>query len=143
LIALRSALAAVQDEQDRLPGIQATVDQVGQQRAGQGRVLRRAFPQSERDLHPLGGDTQRDDMHPVGDLQPVEHHHRQAHVIKRRAINSSSAVRVFSMNISDTVLFRVALAVRSTGSPTGSPTRANFRVDTPASIRSITARCNG
>jgi hypothetical protein len=30
-----------------------------------------------------------------------------------------------------------------TCSPTGSPTRANFRVDTPASIRSITARARG
>ena len=61
----------------------------------------------------------------------------------RRAINSPSAVRVFSMNISDTVLFRVEVAARSTVSPTGSPTRANFRVETPASIRSITARCRG
>jgi hypothetical protein len=61
----------------------------------------------------------------------------------RRAINSPSAVRVFSMNISDTVLFPFDELVRSTGSPTGSPTRANFRVETPASIRSITARCNG
>ena len=47
------------------------------------------------------------------------------------------------MNISDTVLFRVDVALRSISSPTGSPTRANFRVETPASIRSITARCNG
>ena len=61
----------------------------------------------------------------------------------RRAISSPSAVRVFSMNISDTVLFRFDELVRSISSPTGSATRANFRVDTPASIRSITARCNG
>ena len=31
----------------------------------------------------------------------------------------------------------------STSSPTGSPTRANLRVETPTSIRSITARVNG
>lgn len=38
------------------------------------------------------------------DLQSVEHHHRQARVIQPAAINSSMAVRVFSMNISDTGL---------------------------------------
>jgi hypothetical protein len=52
-------------------------------------------------------------------------------------------VRVFSMNISDTVLLAFDLLVCSTCSPTGSATRANLRVDTPASIRSITARANG
>jgi len=61
----------------------------------------------------------------------------------RRAISSPSAVRVFSMNISDTVLLFFALAVCLTASPTGSPTRANFLVDTPASIRFITAHCSG
>jgi hypothetical protein len=33
----------------------------------------------------------------------------------------------WSMNISDTVLFLVDVATRWTCSPTGSPTRANFR----------------
>ena len=75
-------LAAVEDEQDRLLGIQAPVDQISEQRPRQRRVLGRALPQPERDLHPLGGDTQRDDVNAAGDLQPVEHHHRQPHVIQ-------------------------------------------------------------
>src|SRR5205085_801041 len=47
------------------------------------------------------------------------------------------------MNSSDTVLFDVELDSGSTSSPTGSPTTANLRVETPASTRSITARVNG
>jgi integrase/recombinase XerD len=73
---------AVDHEQDRLIGIEAAVDEVGQQHPDQRRVLRRAFPQPERDLHALRADPERDDVRPVGDLQPVEHHHRQAHVIQ-------------------------------------------------------------
>jgi hypothetical protein len=61
----------------------------------------------------------------------------------RRAIRSESAVRVRSMNMSETAVLPVAEADASTSSPTGSPTRANFLVETPASIRSITARVNG
>ncbi len=74
-------LPAVNDEEDRLFGVQAAVDQVGQQCPGQRGVLGRAFPQPERDLHALGRDPERDDVRAIGDLQPVEHHHRQAHVI--------------------------------------------------------------
>jgi hypothetical protein len=47
------------------------------------------------------------------------------------------------MNSSDTVDLAVELASCSTSSPTGSPTTANLRVETPASIRSITARVSG
>jgi hypothetical protein len=47
------------------------------------------------------------------------------------------------MNISETVVLDVEDDDRSTSLPTGSPTRANLRVETPASIRSITARVNG
>jgi hypothetical protein len=47
------------------------------------------------------------------------------------------------MNISDTDVLAVAVADCSTSLPTGSPTCANFLVDTPASIRSITARVSG
>jgi hypothetical protein len=75
-------LAAVDHEQDRLLCVQAAVDEIGQQRAGQRRVLRRAFPQPERNLDALGRDPQRDDVSALGDLQPIEHHHRQAHVIQ-------------------------------------------------------------
>jgi hypothetical protein len=74
--------AAVDDEQDRLLAIQAAIDQVGQQQTGQGRVLGRALPQPERDLDALGGDPQRDDVAAVGDLQAVEHHHRQPDVVQ-------------------------------------------------------------
>ena len=48
-----------------------------------------------------------------------------------------------SMNSSDTVDLPVAELACSTSSPTGSPTLANRRVETPASIRSITARVSG
>ena len=44
-------LAAVEHEQDRLLGIKAAVDQIGQQRARERGVLGRALPQPERDLH--------------------------------------------------------------------------------------------
>jgi len=47
------------------------------------------------------------------------------------------------MNSSETVLLLVELESFSTSSPTGSPTVANRRVETPASIRSITARVSG
>lgn len=69
-------LAAVYHKQDRLLGIQATVDQVGQQRPGERGVLGRPLPQPERDLDALGRDPERDDVAAVGDLDPVEHHHR-------------------------------------------------------------------
>jgi hypothetical protein len=61
----------------------------------------------------------------------------------RRLISSPSAVRVRAMNMSDTDVFDVDEDVCSTASPTGSPTRANFLVETPASIRFITARVSG
>ncbi len=61
----------------------------------------------------------------------------------RRLISSDSAVRVRSTNISDTDVFDVDDAARSTSLPTGSPTRSNLRVETPASIRSITALVSG
>jgi hypothetical protein len=36
-------------------------------------------------LHALGRDPQRDDMGALGDLQAVEHHHRQADVVQPAA----------------------------------------------------------
>jgi hypothetical protein len=62
---------------------------------------------------------------------------------RRRLISSESAVRVRSMNIADTDDLPVALAEESTSPPTGSPTSTNLRVETPASIRSITALVSG
>jgi hypothetical protein len=47
------------------------------------------------------------------------------------------------MNSSDTVLLPVDRDSRSTSSPTGSPTPAYLRVETPASIRFITTTVSG
>jgi hypothetical protein len=47
------------------------------------------------------------------------------------------------MNTSETVDLLVEELAASTSAPTGSPTRAYLRVETPASIRSITARVSG
>jgi hypothetical protein len=81
-MALRSALPPSDDEQDRLRGIEAAVDEIGQQRTGQRGVLGRAFPEPERDLDALGADPERDDVRALSDLKSVEHHHRQAHVLQ-------------------------------------------------------------
>jgi hypothetical protein len=75
-------LGAVDHEQDRLLGIEAAVDEIGEQRAGERGVLGRPFPQPERDLDALGGDPERDDVAAVGDLDAVKHHHRQANIIE-------------------------------------------------------------
>jgi hypothetical protein len=61
----------------------------------------------------------------------------------RRDINSDSAVVVRLTNISDTDVLPVAEDDSSTSLPTGSPTQAYLRVETPASMRSITARVSG
>jgi hypothetical protein len=47
------------------------------------------------------------------------------------------------MNMSETAVLPVEEAARSTSLPTASPTRANFLVETPASMRFITARVSG
>jgi hypothetical protein len=47
---LAQRLAAVQDTEHALLDIQAAVDEIGEQRGRDGRVLRRAVPQPERDL---------------------------------------------------------------------------------------------
>ena len=59
---LPQRLGAVDHEQDALLGVQAAVDEVGQQRGGDGGVLGRALPEPERDLDALGGDPERDDV---------------------------------------------------------------------------------
>ena len=75
-------LPSVDDKEDRLLRVQAGVDQVGQQHRHERGVLGRALPQPKRDLHTLGAYTQRDDVCAIGDLKPVEHHHREAAVIQ-------------------------------------------------------------
>ena len=69
-------LPAVNDEQDRLPGIKPPVDQIRQQRASQGGVLGPALPESQRDLDAVGADPECHDVRAVGDVDPIEHHHR-------------------------------------------------------------------
>jgi hypothetical protein len=73
---LRSAFRSVDHEQHALLDVQAAGDQVGQQRAGDGRVLGTARPQTERELLALGRDPQRDHVRAALDLDPVQHHHR-------------------------------------------------------------------
>jgi hypothetical protein len=73
---LAERLGAVDHEQDPLLGVEAALDQIGEQRRGDGRVLGRAFPEPERDLHALGGDPERDDARPLAEVDPVDHHHR-------------------------------------------------------------------
>ena len=60
-----------------------------------------AFPEPERDLDALGRDPERDDVGAALQLDPVEHHHRQAHVVEAAAISSPSASRVRSTNVRD------------------------------------------
>ena len=59
---LAQRLGAVDHEQDALLGVEAALDEVGEQRGRDGRVLGRAFPEPERDLDALGGDPERDDV---------------------------------------------------------------------------------
>lgn len=59
---LPERLRAVDDEQDPLLGIKATLDQIGEQRGGDGGVLGRALPEPERHLLPVGGDAETDDV---------------------------------------------------------------------------------
>ena len=78
-------LPSVNHKEDRLLGIQAAVDEIGQQRAGERGVLGRALPQPEWDLHALGANSERDDVCALSDVHAVEHHHRQAHVVQPAA----------------------------------------------------------
>jgi hypothetical protein len=136
-------LAAVDDEQDRLLGVQATVDEVREQRARERGVLGRAFPQPERDLHPIRRDAQCDDVGALGDLHSVEHHHRQPHVVQparhqlrergRGALDEHLRHRRLARRrrrLLDLAADRLADA-------------GNLRAETPASIRSITAVVSG
>ena len=78
-------LGAVDHEQDRLLWVEAAVDEIGQQGACQRGVLGRPLPQPERDLDAVGRDAERHDVRALGDLDAVEHHHRQAHVLQAAA----------------------------------------------------------
>ena len=60
-----------------------TIDQIRQQRGGDGRVLGRTVPHAERELLALGRDPKGDDVRAAVQLDPVEHDHRQAQVGER------------------------------------------------------------
>ena len=82
---LSQRLGAVDDDQHALLDIQAALDEVGQQRGRDGRVLGRAVPEPERVLDAVDVDAQRDDAAAALELDPVEHQHRQAQIIERAA----------------------------------------------------------
>ena len=76
-------LGSVQDHQHPLLDIQASVDEVSEQVHGDGLVLRRAVPQPERHLDPVGRDPQANHAAAALQLDRVEHQHREADVLKR------------------------------------------------------------
>jgi len=61
---------------------EAAVDQIRKQCGRDRRVLGRALPEPERDLHALGRDPERDDVRPAFHFDPVQHQHRQPDVIE-------------------------------------------------------------
>jgi hypothetical protein len=120
---LSQRLRTLDHEQDSLLAVEAALDEIGEQRGRDGRVLGRAFPEPERDLDAVSGDAERD----VGaalQLDPVES------IItanltssKRRPISSPSAARVRSTNVRETADFDVERAPSSSSAPTGSCVR--------------------
>jgi len=78
-------LGAVDHHEHALLDIQATLDEVREQRGGDGGVLGRAVPEPERMLDAVGVDPERDDAATALQIDPVEHQHRQAQVVERAA----------------------------------------------------------
>jgi hypothetical protein len=77
---LSECLGAVDHHQHALLDIQAALDEVGQQRRRDGRVLGRAVPEPERVLDAVGVDPERDDAAAALELDAVEHQDRQAQI---------------------------------------------------------------
>jgi hypothetical protein len=85
------------------------------------RVLRRALPQPERDLDPVSADPQGDDVRPAPQVNPIEHEHRQPHVLQPVARSARPAPRACAQrNVRDTADSELERAARSSSSPTGS-----------------------
>jgi hypothetical protein len=80
---LPECLGAVDHDEHALLDIQATLDEVREQRGGDGGVLGRAVPEPERVLDAVGVDPERNDAATTLELDPVEHHHRQPQVVER------------------------------------------------------------
>ena len=135
---LAEGLRPVNHEEEPLLDVEPAVDQVGEQRGHDRRVLGRPVPQAERELVTFGGDPERDDVRAAVQLDPVEHDHRQSHVHERAVHQVPQRSRVRCTNVRDTADFDVDRASVSTSLPTGSCARRYWRVETPASIRSST-----
>jgi len=61
------------------------VDKIAHQRGRERGVLGRALPEPERDLDPVGGYPEADDVGAALELDPVDHQHREADVVKAAA----------------------------------------------------------
>jgi hypothetical protein len=79
---LAQRLGAVEHAEHALGAVEATIDEVGEQRGGHRGVLGGALPEPERELLALGGDAERHHVGAALELDAVEHQHRQAHVIE-------------------------------------------------------------
>jgi hypothetical protein len=74
-------LGSVEDDEDALLDVKAApADEIGEEMRCDGLVLRGAIPQSQRELHPIGADAQRDNAAAALQLDPVDHQRRQAHI---------------------------------------------------------------
>src|SRR6266540_3468751 len=82
---LAQCFGAVDHAEHALAEIEAAGDDVGEQLLGDGRVLGRAVPEPERQLHPVGADPERDDAAAALELDSVQHQHRQAQVVEAAA----------------------------------------------------------
>ncbi len=80
---MRIPLATVDDAQDGLIDLEATLQQPVEQRRADGRVLRRALVQAQRDLVSVDGDPERDDDRVVAHADPINHQPHQGHVVQR------------------------------------------------------------
>src|SRR5581483_6048527 len=82
---LAQRLRSIDHEEDALFGIEAALDKVGEQRGRDGRVLGRALPEPERDLDAVGGDSERNHVRALLEIEPVDHHRRQPDVVEAAA----------------------------------------------------------
>jgi len=82
---LAERLGAVDHQEHALACVEAAADEVREQLAGDGRVLGGAVPEAERDLHAVARDPQADEAAAALELDPVQHQHRQAHVVEAAA----------------------------------------------------------
>jgi len=66
-------LAAIDPDEDRPCGVQATLTQPGQQIGDHAGVLRRTLTQPERMLRAVDANAQRDHAQVLTDMHPVDH----------------------------------------------------------------------